>query len=124
MKPIALVPRSVMERKPPHGSLCTRCGACCLAVKCSLGKRLFGDEPGSCPAVWSNGDDTFSCLVVTGSHGHMHEAAKLITGTGIGCDARFNGEPADIDFYKRIAEWEKENATSLAYARRLWAIEG
>ena len=45
---------------------CTRCGQCCREEVCSLGKRfLDGNGSPPCPALEANGDDTYSCGLVT-----------------------------------------------------------
>jgi hypothetical protein len=134
MKPVAMIPRSVLERKPAHGKPCTRCGACCMATVCPIGQHILNRGPvGPCPAlVKSAAPGEYVCGVVadparyapleTAIHGvtEMREAALLMIGSGTGCDARFNGEPADQEFYKQLDEHDRRTLSQQREARRLW----
>jgi len=53
----------------------------------------------------------------------LRDAARIIIGAGAGCDARFNGEPADRAFYRKIEQWDREHAAEIAAARKIWGIE-
>src|SRR5262249_40898485 len=59
----AILPRGMLQHKPPHGSPCNSCGACCFATRCQIGVRLFGPG-GKCPAVVRIGPTTWTCGIV------------------------------------------------------------
>jgi len=131
MKPFGSVPREIMERKPPHGQACTRCGACCLVTLCPLGRALFGFEVGACPALQWDGDQSVCGLVATPDryrptkarlHGRatLANAARHLIGAGQGCDARFNGEPRDPTFDAKLEATKDPRATRKA--RRAWGV--
>lgn len=37
--------------KPRYGDPCNGCGWCCQQELCPVGKQVFGDIPGPCPAL-------------------------------------------------------------------------
>jgi hypothetical protein len=120
---LAVAPRAAMERKPRHGAECNRCGVCCIAILCPLAMHVFERTalPGPCPALVWDGPNS-SCglannpLIPT----KYQEAARLLIRAGTGCDARFNGEPADDSAYARWDQWDNDHATALRAARNLW----
>lgn len=130
----ALVPRFIMERKPPHGQPCNRCGACCVAVLCPLAQAVFGFEPGPCPALEFDADQKSSCGLVahpeqhapltTASYGRENAsaAASHLIGAGNGCCARFNGEPEDKPFNRRLDEYDRQVRAKTALAKRIWSL--
>src|SRR6266404_1033541 len=102
MKPATLVPRAMLERKPPHGAPCNQCGLCCVATKCDLGKRLFGSAVGPCPALEPDGEEKYRCGVIAATTDKkLHDAALIILRVGEGCDARFNGEWINHEFHAK-----------------------
>jgi hypothetical protein len=128
MKPVAIAPRAMLEKKAPHGSACTHCGLCCHVTLCDIGFALFKNksEPaafgmGPCPALRFD-ENGSRCGVVDESKGKMREAALLILYSGLGCDARFNGEPANMDFYDKLERWDNDYREQIAEARKLWRI--
>lgn len=91
-----------MLNKPPHGSPCNGCGACCADQRCPLGKIVFG--PGRrCPALEVK-LPAFTCGLVenpqqyapdvVAAHGKSvaSKAAAYLIGAGLGCDALDRGE--------------------------------
>lgn len=131
MKPAFFGPASLLEKKPPHGQPCTSCGLCCVATLCPLARHVFGGELGPCPALEWEGEDSRCGLVVhpmvysmsvTLNHGvaAASEAALMLIGSGTGCDARFNGEPADHAFYGALRDHDRRNASRINRARRVW----
>ena len=129
------VPRSMAERKPPHGTPCNRCGACCYATLCPLGQKVFRREIGPCPAlVWSPGNPEAACGLVIEPAKHYPLAAlragteqasrdaALLVGSGTGCDARINGEPKDEEFYLALRIWDRKNAAAVRAARKTWGV--
>lgn len=128
------VPRSMAERKPPHGTPCNRCGACCYATLCPLGKKVFRREIGPCPALIYDSEKS-SCGLVeepqkhyplavlrAGSIGQAGDAAALLVGSGTGCDARFNGETPNEQFYRDLRIWDRQNASGVKAARKTWGV--
>ncbi len=116
------IPRYMLARKPPHGSPCTRCGACCVATLCELGRHIFGDQPGPCPGLLIDQDNRSACAAtVIGDRQHK-DAAFLLIGAGDGCDARFNGEPVDHRFHHKQDQLDKIRAEQITAARELWGL--
>jgi hypothetical protein len=56
------------------------------------------------------------------SLGALKSAALTLIFAGKGCDARFNGEPADPAFYRKMVEYDRRNARTVANAKKLWGI--
>ena len=136
MKPYALIPRSIAQKKPPHGQPCNRCGLCCMMTLCPLAQHVFGRELGPCPALERDADGTASCGLIADPGKHAlgytlraggreaaSDAAKLLIGAGIGCDARINGEEPDRAFYLRAEQWDYENRKAIAKARKAWGMK-
>jgi hypothetical protein len=112
-------PRRLLERKPPHGSPCTKCGLCCLARLCEIGRAIFHQEAGPCPALQWDADKNASCGVVAQSPEPYKAAVLLLLNAGDGCDARFNGEPINHAFNAKMDALDKERADQIAAARDL-----
>lgn len=89
-------------KKAKHGDPCTRCGSCCKAEICDVGKALHltVEENIPCPALLGHSDGTYSCgLLLTPSRFvDWGEAAKwkyrffggiiqCLLGVGKGCDS-------------------------------------
>lgn len=129
MKPVGfLAPRSMLDKKPPHGTPCNSCGLCCMASVCPSGQRVLGCSPvGPCPALKMDGDRS-SCGLIADPQRYfprkvaaygvekIRDAAKLLIGSGTGCDARFNGEPPDHAFYKKLEDHDREIAHQIVEA--------
>jgi hypothetical protein len=60
----------------------------------------------------------------TWKHGEekMRAAALLLVGAGNGCDALFNGEPADEAFRLKLRQTERESRAQTAKACKLWEV--
>lgn len=111
-----------LDNKPPHGAPCNRCGLCCMATLCPLAAHVFGDDrPGPCPAL-VKADDGFACGLTKHGTAKGREAATVLIGAGIGCDARFNDEPPDAEFYIRLQEWDRENEARVRSAKATWGM--
>ena len=123
MKPMFVAPRHLLERKPPHGQPCTRCGLCCMATLCNLASHVFGPGPGPCPALLEKPDGYECGLVTEVGHKDLRDAALLLIGSGTGCDARFNGEPADAAFHAKLSELDRKQEVEVEAAWRLWTQE-
>lgn len=133
MSLFASVPREMSQRKPPHGSPCNNCGGCCFATLCPLGAHVFGTKLGPCPALvrsttgWTCGltvqPERYSMrrCVLNGIE-EMRRAALLLIGAGTGCDARFNGESKNEEFYKKMRIFDRVNKDAVAKARKLWGV--
>lgn len=127
MSHLVMADRQAVERKPRHGQPCNGCGLCCMAELCPLALSVFGKKPGPCPALMlertADGQPRkFVCGLVVSEAipPPLREAAALLIGSGQGCDARINGEPADVAFYIRLALDDEINKDALAAARRMW----
>lgn len=135
MKPVLMVPLGALKNKPPHGQQCTRCGLCCKATICPLGMAIFRRQAGPCPALVDEKDGKYHCGVAanpmkytirrTLQHGveEMKAAAMLLIGAGTGCDARFNGEPADEAFYKTLERHDHEHRSEVRAAKKMWGMK-
>lgn len=124
--------RSMLERKPAHGAPCTRCGLCCVATICPLGRAVFKRSEGPCPALEQVEPHVYACGLVANPANYAKHvtdacgplvasaAAGMLVGSGDGCDARFNGEPINYAFYIKLAQLDKVNASHAAQAKRIW----
>jgi hypothetical protein len=119
----AFVPRAMMARKPPHGDPCTRCGVCCVATLCELGRHLFGDQPGPCPGLLLDGEGRAACAPATIGDRQHKDAAFLLIGAGDGCDARFNGEFTNHQFHQKCDALDVIRSEQIRAARAIWKME-
>lgn len=134
MSPAFVAPKGALDRKPPHGAPCTRCGLCCQATLCKTAMHVFDRPsfPGPCPALRFDRDGRSSCGLVdqpeayapavVAAHGRSNasNAAAHLIGAATGCDARFNGEPIDEAFYARLLRWDREHERRTRTAGRIW----
>jgi hypothetical protein len=126
-------PRKYLQRKPPHGSPCTRCGLCCLGELCDLGQKLFGHKNGPCPALHYDENDNSVCGVVFNPQLFtdmpewtielMRESAALLLNSGMGCDMRINGEKPNQAHYDKCDAFEREHRIEITFARQLWGMQ-
>jgi hypothetical protein len=42
--------------------------------------------------------------------------------SGLGCDARINGEPPDEAFYARGREWDRKTSKATKQAKKTWGM--
>jgi hypothetical protein len=130
-KPGFIAPRDLLDTKPPHGAPCNRCGLCCMATLCPLAQHVFGHEQGPCPALSFNPEGSVCGLVddpmrfartitTKNGTGKTSAAAAHLIGSGTGCDARFNGEPPDLDFYAKLSAWDDAHVAETAAAKKIW----
>jgi hypothetical protein len=123
---IGIVPKTAMQRKPPHGSTCTQCGVCCMVKLCDLGKHVFGDQQAPCPALVQDRDDPhkYHCGLILLSTGELKSAAATLIRSGDGCDARFNGEPINHTFNNRLdmQDADPKQMSLVERARKLWGM--
>ena len=130
MKPVFVAPREMLERKPRHGQPCNDCGLCCVATTCELGRAIFNQSAGPCPALRFDGLKRSACDVVLRPQAYhprgtmmpdtMSLAAALLVRAGQGCDARFNGEPRDPDFDAKLDA--RDDPRAIAQARFVWGL--
>lgn len=113
-------PAAMLARKPAHGSPCNRCGLCCVATLCDLGNQVFRKTAGPCPALAFDGDQACCRLVSEAPTTRHRDAAMLLTYSGRGCDARFNGETNNADYTRRMNKEDKENRLAFINAWKLW----
>jgi hypothetical protein len=121
MKPMFVAPRGVLDQKPPHGAPCNRCGLCCFATICDLGQAVFRRSTGPCPALEGSFGNA-SCGLTQHGPTKYREAAAHLIGAGQGCDARFNGEPADAAFYRRLEQHDRDTLAENQAAKKLWGM--
>ncbi len=120
--------------KPPHGAPCNFCGQCCLSGTCKTGQKFFGiDKATRCPALAFSEHGIASCglmenpqkfvpeLVKVHGARRMGEAMRVIMASGTGCDARFEGEPRNEAFDRRMDLREKTLRRKINAAYRMWA---
>ncbi len=136
------IPKSVLAQKPAYGSPCNHCGICCKATICITGMRVMKIDDrggrdqnarlGPCPAY---NDGLGGCGLMlspqdydpeaTRQHGAyaMSEAAKLIIGSGTGCDKLVEGERGgDDEFMDRIHARAIRLRRQLDAARKRWGL--
>jgi hypothetical protein len=128
-----VAPRGLLEKKPAHGEPCTRCGLCCIATLCPLARTVFGERDGPCPALsFVEGGSTcglvaepikFARVVAMRSGVETASQAALhLIGSALGCDARFNGEPASEAFYEKLHEHDRRTASLTRRAEKVWGV--
>jgi hypothetical protein len=111
-----------------------------MATLCPLARKVFGFEVGRCPAlVWSPDNLEAACGLVVdpmryaptsvalqvARRATIEETAaatSLLVGSGTGCDARINGEPADRAFYDRLRIWDRKNVSAVRRAKKIWGV--
>jgi len=128
-KTIQSLPRWMAARKPKHGAACNHCGLCCFSQKCDLGKALFGNAPGPCPALKWDSEVRSHCDVVNNPQSYTNadvetarEAAKLLLYAGHGCTMRINGE-MNVDFNNKLASLDVSRRDELDEAAELWGVK-
>jgi hypothetical protein len=122
-------------RKPPYGSACNGCGACCMVARCPLGQHVFGlDEIGPCPALTKTSETMYACGLVLDPKRYaparaarngvnaLRRAALLLIGAGDGCDARLAGEKCNQAYADALdAYWcSREAVKASRRAKQLW----
>lgn len=128
------VPKHIAEKKPPHGQPCNRCGLCCMITLCPMGRQVLRQVEGPCPALTFDKDGSRCGLVdhpnlyapvVTERHGleAASAAAAFIIISGVGCDARINGEPINDAFNRKLDARDAANQSKIAQAKFIWGIE-
>jgi len=122
MKPAALIPRDIAQRKPPHGAACNRCGVCCLVTLCEIGRAVHGRDRGPCPSLRWEGAES-SCALTRLGPPHLNAAALTLVRAGEGCDCRINGEPTNTAFHAYQDNRDKERAAEIKAARKLWGLD-
>lgn len=122
--------------KPVHGQKCNGCGECCRRELCSLAVRIFAPgqawADGPCPALIDKGD-TYGCGLVetprkfapvraqVNSERDLRDAALLFIGSGIGCDAQLDNEPADEAFRQRMRA-QRPSSVRISVMLRTWGF--
>jgi hypothetical protein len=125
-----------MLAKPKYGEPCNRCGQCCMKFPCPVGKFLFQQETGRCPALEQDGD-RFSCGLVANPHKYvppsalpmelssLSKAAKVMIDAGGGCDAIFAGERINAAYLESKIQESANPAPCLSFLNALavWGIQ-
>ena len=123
-----------MTEKPRYGDPCNGCGMCCQEAPCPLGKIIFDQFQGPCPAIELDGDKVTCGLVANPiaynfagvlEYGNeaTSQAAALLVGTGVGCDTQANGEivnPAAVEKLRTSAMRLKREVVN--HAKRIWGL--
>ena len=77
-----------MREKPLYGSPCNRCGLCCMAEPCLVAQAVLGQLEGSCRALRADGLGGYICGLLNELETQPErDAARLVIGAGMGCDA-------------------------------------
>lgn len=121
--------KQAVAKKPRQGEPCNGCGACCLAEVCDFGMLVMTEtREGPCPA-WNAGcglikNPTQYAPVATAMYGAeaMSTAAAFIIGSGMGCEARFNGEPVNKDYVRRYDKRDLDTQEQWKTATAMWGI--
>ncbi len=122
------------NNKPPYGSPCNGCGACCLAEQCYLSLVTFGQSH-PCPAIIRDGgrfacglverpDETVPDLVRVLGSDVTRRVAALLVGAGLGCDSRMEGEPDNPEWRRTVLgelDWEMGQRLINLWVAALWA---
>jgi len=129
MPKIVAVPKWMSARKPRHGEPCNNCGLCCYTSKCDIGRALFGDTPGKCPALAWDINNNSRCDVVMHPEKYSdadpeeaRAAAKLLTYAGHGCTMRINGE-MNAPFARKLEAFDRAHREELRKACALWGVK-
>jgi hypothetical protein len=124
-----------MTHKPRYGDPCNGCGACCQTSPCPLGRLVFGQEHGPCPAIEMDGEKTTCGLINTTvaynlvgviTHGAevVSQAAMVLTGSGVGCDTQGRGEIVHPDIPERFLNAALSIPRDvLTKAKAIWGIK-
>jgi hypothetical protein len=118
--------------KPAYGDDCNGCGQCCMGYPCPLGAALFKQKLGRCPAL-EEGAGRYECGLVKNPERYapfravavgkerLREAALILIGSGVGCDAQLEDEP-DNAAYKATLQMEYQRIRfSRRFARAMQA---
>ena len=127
-----------MIDKAPWSSPCNGCGMCCEKALCPLGSVVFGLElsDAPCPALGRHDDGTSFCGLVetprrfspirSAVFGEqaMSEAAMILVGTGVGCDAQAEDEFISAErIAARKKEWDRKfPRADVDNAARKWGL--
>lgn len=121
-------------KKPAHGDPCNGCGVCCRGSLCPLAMAVFGGEEfRECPAVEVDGPRVVCGLVAhpmtyqmarTLDKGvaAMSSAARVMIGSGRGCDAVLAGETRNEEFQSSLYEQLRQKHKAVKAAKKVWGI--
>jgi hypothetical protein len=120
-----------MVEKPPQGDPCNACGLCCRMELCAIGRIVYGDIPGPCPAIAITPKGSECGMVLhpgqfapeaVRRHGtaKVRASAKELLAIGLGCDAWLDGEPENPAFDAKISRNVERRASQIRDALRVW----
>jgi hypothetical protein len=110
-----------------------------MRYPCPVGKVMFKQTTGRCPALEQDGDQ-FNCGLVAHPRRYnpfqaavvgvetLRKAALVLIGHGTGCDAQFVGEPVNQAYRDARMREEREKFTSRApspkfmRALQMWGV--
>ncbi len=90
---------SAAPAKPPPGEACNGCGVCCAAEPCPLGRLVFRQRSGPCPALhWDAERALYRCELTLRPERHLPRLLAPLAGpfrllalrwiaAGGGCDS-------------------------------------
>ena len=123
---VVRVPKEMVEAKPPHGSPCNRCGLCCSIRPCELGRKVFNQDWGVCPALTKDEDGKWICGLVISSllSGRMDLclSAAYLNRIGQGCDSRIESEPINQEFEDRLNKADELSRDAIVKSREIWEL--
>lgn len=94
-----------------------------MAILCEVGEQVFRRTQGPCPALsFDDANNSVCGIVEETTNREMRAAAKHLIGSGLGCDARFNGEPINHSFNDRLRQHDELTRDEDARARRAWNL--
>jgi hypothetical protein len=127
------------QKKPPHGSACTRCGYCCRSCLCPLaiyvlhpGTDTLRDVKGPCPMLEAGPDGKPVCglavypatyvpiLAKRVGNATLARAASFLIGSDVGCDTIAAGEAENIGYSLTLAARANREVDKFTQAWRIW----
>jgi hypothetical protein len=121
--------------KPPHGLPCNGCGKCCETILCPLAFTQYHYWQGPCPALTPTEDGKKICGLITDPELYfparvrrwglfkVKQATSILIGSGMGCDARVEGEPINTEFKARAIKYYETIKAEIRQAKIVWGIK-
>jgi hypothetical protein len=121
MSTLAVVPRSMLEKKPRHGEACNRCGLCCYSQLCDVAHMIHNKRQGPCPELQWDADGS-RCGLIDRTTGEVQEDVRLLINSGAGCDMILRGELRNHRYTAKLNALDRENSVRLDAARRRFGL--
>lgn len=87
--------------KPDWMMPCNGCGVCCATETCPVGRVLFWQRRGPCPALtWQDGSGRYQCGLVSAPHEHLRGLPSFLSALASRCFLRWiaAGKGCDCSF--------------------------